>query len=61
MPKNERIKSLEKQLELNRNLMGKEAKRAAKLERKLKVLLGGYIVSVMVLLEKTFFLPAIVH
>ncbi|XP_065218852.1 cell division cycle 5-like protein [Planococcus citri] len=43
VPKNERIKSLEKQLELNRNLMSKEAKRAAKLERKLKVLLGGYM------------------
>lgn len=40
--KKERLESLEKKLEQNRNHMSKEAKRAAKLERKLRVLLGGY-------------------
>ncbi|KAI0237412.1 Cell division cycle 5-like protein [Lamellibrachia satsuma] len=40
--KKERIESLEKRLENNRSHMTKEAKRAAKLEKKLKVLLGGY-------------------
>ena len=34
-------------LQNNRTLMGKEAKKAAKLEKKLKILLGGYMVSVM--------------
>jgi len=38
----DRIESAEQKLELNRNLMSIEAKRAAKLEKKLKTLLGGY-------------------
>lgn len=40
--KKERIESLEKRLENNRNHMTKDAKNAAKLEKKLKILLGGY-------------------
>lgn len=40
--KKERIESLEKRLETNRTEMTSEAKRAAKLEKKLKILLGGY-------------------
>jgi pre-mRNA-splicing factor CDC5/CEF1 len=40
--KKDRIESAEHKLELNRNLMALEAKRAAKLEKKLKTLLGGY-------------------
>lgn len=40
--KKDRIESLEKRLENNRTLMTKDAKRAAKLEKKLKILLGGY-------------------
>jgi len=40
--KKERIESLEKRLEMNRSYMTQEAKRAAKLEKKLKILLGGY-------------------
>ncbi|XP_074646818.1 cell division cycle 5-like protein [Tubulanus polymorphus] len=40
--KKDRIESLDKRLETNRGHMTKEAKRAAKLEKKLKVLLGGY-------------------
>ncbi|CAL1262545.1 unnamed protein product [Larinioides sclopetarius] len=40
--KKDRIESLEKRLEQNRNQMTKEAKRAAKIEKKLRVLLGGY-------------------
>ncbi|CAF3588977.1 unnamed protein product [Adineta steineri] len=40
--KKDRIESAEQKLELNRNLMALEAKRAAKLEKKLKTLLGGY-------------------
>ncbi|CAF4101596.1 unnamed protein product [Rotaria sordida] len=40
--KKDRIESTEHKLELNRNLMALEAKRAAKLEKKLKTLLGGY-------------------
>lgn len=38
----EKIESLEKRLEMNRSLMAKEAKRASKLEQKMKILLGGY-------------------
>ncbi|XP_051817041.1 cell division cycle 5-like protein [Antechinus flavipes] len=38
----ERIESLEKRLEINRAHMSTEAKRAAKMENKLKILLGGY-------------------
>ncbi|XP_064627229.1 cell division cycle 5-like protein [Lineus longissimus] len=40
--KKDRIESLDKRLEVNRGHMTKEAKRAAKLEKKLKILLGGY-------------------
>lgn len=40
--KKDRIEAAEQKLELNRNLMALEAKRAAKLEKKLKTLLGGY-------------------
>jgi len=40
--KKDRIESLEKRLETNRGHMTKEAKRAAKTEKKLKILIGGY-------------------
>ncbi|XP_027028530.1 cell division cycle 5-like protein [Tachysurus fulvidraco] len=40
--KKDRIESLEKKLEINRGHMTTEAKRAAKMEKKMKVLLGGY-------------------
>jgi len=40
--KKDRIEYLEKTLDNNRKLMTKEAKKAAKVEKKLKVLLGGY-------------------
>ncbi|KAK3089147.1 hypothetical protein FSP39_001265 [Pinctada imbricata] len=40
--KKDRIESLEKRLESNRANMTKDAKHAAKLEKKLKILLGGY-------------------
>merc|ERR1719334_355722 len=40
--KKDRIESADKKLEMNRNHMTREAKNAAKLEKKLKVLLGGY-------------------
>jgi len=40
--KKERIENLDKRLENNRNHMTKDAKNAAKLEKKLKILLGGY-------------------
>ncbi|KAK7078702.1 CDC5 cell division cycle 5-like protein [Halocaridina rubra] len=40
--KKDRIESLEKRLEQNRQHMAKQAKLAAKLEKKLKVLMGGY-------------------
>ncbi len=40
--KKDRIESLKERLETNRTHMTKEAKRAAKIEKKLKVLTGGY-------------------
>ncbi|XP_063771276.1 cell division cycle 5-like protein [Pseudophryne corroboree] len=40
--KKDRIDSLEKRLEINRGHMTAEAKRAAKMEKKLKILMGGY-------------------
>ncbi|KAF4023549.1 hypothetical protein G4228_015447 [Cervus hanglu yarkandensis] len=40
--KKDRIESLEKRLEINRGHMTTEAKRAAKMEKKMKILLGGY-------------------
>lgn len=38
----DKIESYEKRLEVNRAHMGREAKRAGKLEEKLKITLGGY-------------------
>lgn len=40
--KKDRIESLDKQLESSRQVMTREAKHASKLEKKLKILLGGY-------------------
>lgn len=40
--KKDRIESVEKKLEINRGHMTTEAKRAAKMEKKMKILLGGY-------------------
>lgn len=40
--KKERLESAEKRLEQNRGHMAKEAKKAAKMEKKLKILTGGY-------------------
>ncbi|PIK61648.1 putative cell division cycle 5-like protein-like [Apostichopus japonicus] len=40
--KKERIESAEKKLEMNRGVMTREAKKAAKMEKKLKIFLGGY-------------------
>ncbi|XP_067945595.1 cell division cycle 5-like protein [Watersipora subatra] len=40
--KKDRIESLNKRLETNRTEMTKEAKKASKVEKKLKILLGGY-------------------
>ena len=40
--KKDRIESQEKRLDNNRNAMTKDAKKAGKLEKKLKILLGGY-------------------
>jgi len=41
--KKDRIESLEKQLEVNRSHMTKEAKKAAKTEKKLKVLMEWHL------------------
>jgi len=38
----DKIESLEKKLDVNRSHMAKEAKKAAKLEQKMKIILGGY-------------------
>ncbi|XP_044262430.1 cell division cycle 5-like protein [Tribolium madens] len=40
--KKERLESAEKKLEQNRSHMAREAKKAAKMEKKLKILTGGY-------------------
>lgn len=40
--KKDRIESSEKKLEQNRKYMAKEAKRCGKIEKKLKILMGGY-------------------
>lgn len=40
--KKDRLESLEKRLEQNRNHMTKEAKRAAKMEKRIKIITGGY-------------------
>ena len=49
--KRERLDAAEKKLEQNRNHMTREAKRAAKLEKKLRVHLGGYQVNYSFLFE----------
>jgi hypothetical protein len=43
--KKDRLEALERKLENNRQHMAKEAKRAAKIEKKLKILTGGYQVT----------------
>ena len=40
--KKDKVESFEKRLEINRNHMKREAKTAAKLEKKLRVTTGGY-------------------
>lgn len=45
VPKQERINAAEKRLEVLRGLMADEAKKAARQEKKLTILLGGYQVS----------------
>lgn len=40
--KKDRIESLEKKLEQNRGHMTKEAKKAGRMEKKIKIILGGY-------------------
>lgn len=44
--KKDRIESLEKKLEQNRGHMTKEAKKAGKMEKKIKIILGGYQVCI---------------
>ena len=44
--KKDRIEAYERKLEENRQHMAAEAKRAAKMERKLNVLLKGYMVNI---------------
>lgn len=48
--KKDRIEAAEKKLQQNRVHMTGEAKRAAKMEKKLKVLLGGYQVLLTIFL-----------
>jgi len=43
---------MEKKLEQNRNQMTKEAKRAAKMEKKLKILTGGYQMRAQALIKQ---------
>lgn len=50
--KKDRIESVEKKLEINRGHMTTEAKRAAKMEKKMKILLGGYQSRAMGLLKQ---------
>jgi pre-mRNA-splicing factor CDC5/CEF1 len=40
--KKDRLEALERKLENNRQHMAKEARRASKIEKKLKILTGGY-------------------
>ena len=56
--KKDRIESLEKRLDMNRGHMTKEAKRAAKTEKKLKILTGGYQV-LAIFINTTYFLLCI--
>ena len=53
--KKDRIESLEKRLDMNRGHMTKEAKRAAKTEKKLKILTGGY--QVLAIFINTAYFP----
>ncbi|XP_044726602.1 cell division cycle 5-like protein [Chrysoperla carnea] len=50
--KKDRLESAEKRLEQNRNHMAKEAKQAAKMEKKLRILTGGYQSRVQALIKK---------
>lgn len=50
--KKDRLESAEKRLEQNRSHMAKEAKRAAKMEKKLKILTGGYQSRAQVLIKQ---------
>jgi len=56
--KKDRIESLEKKLEQNRGHMTKEAKKAGKMEKKIKIILGGYqvrdILTILFLFFKLF-------
>ena len=49
----DRLESMERQLQTNRQLMTRQAKKAAKLEKKLKVLTGGYQVCRYILVAST--------
>jgi pre-mRNA-splicing factor CDC5/CEF1 len=50
--KKDRLESMEKKLEQNRNQMTKEAKKAAKMEKKLKILTGGYQMRAQALIKQ---------
>lgn len=50
--KKDRIEAYKRKLEENRNHMVREAKRAAKMENKLKILTGGYQTRVQVLTKQ---------
>jgi len=50
--KKDRLESCEKKLEQNRNQMTKEAKRAAKMEKKLKIITGGYQMRAQALIKQ---------
>lgn len=50
--KKDRLESAEKRLEQNRSHMAKEAKKAAKMEKKLKILTGGYQSRAQMLIKK---------
>jgi len=51
--KKDKIESLEKRLDQNRSHMTKEAKKAAKIEKKLRILLGGYQTRAQQLVKQT--------
>ena len=44
----DRLETLEQRLQANRQQMTKQAKKAAKLEKKLKILTGGYQVTIYI-------------
>lgn len=50
--KKDRLESAEKRLETNRRHMAKEAKRCGKIEKKLKILTGGYQARAQVLIKQ---------